>query len=72
MPRGRTWGYRGGWGAKIFFSEIQPDLVLVTYMNCICSSTIEPRHAKMCLREIDDVTRYDVLKSDVNISRIFQ
>ena len=34
--------------------------------------TFEPRHAKMCLREIDDVTRYDVLKSDVNISRIFQ
>ena len=30
MPRGRNWGYRGGWGgggAKKFFSEIQPDLV---------------------------------------------
>ena len=36
------------------------------------SNEYEPRHAKMCLREIDDVTRYDVLKSDVNISRIFQ
>ena len=27
-PRGGTWGYRGGlWGQKLFFSEIQPDLV---------------------------------------------
>ena len=28
MPRGGTWGYRGGLGGqKIFISEIQPDLV---------------------------------------------
>ena len=31
MPRGGTWGYHGGLGGgggvKIFFSEIQPDLV---------------------------------------------
>ena len=27
MPRGGTWGYRGGWGPKIFFPEIQTDLV---------------------------------------------
>ena len=29
----------------------------------------EPRHAIMCLREINYVMRYDVLKSDVIISR---
>ena len=28
MPKGRTWGYRGGLsGPKKIFSEIQPDLV---------------------------------------------
>ena len=28
MPRGGTWGYRGGLGVKfIYFFEIQPDLV---------------------------------------------
>ena len=30
---------------------------------------IEPRHAIMCLREINYVMRYDVLKSDIIISR---
>ena len=29
----------------------------------------EPRHAIMCLREINNVMRYDVVKSDVIISR---
>ena len=29
----------------------------------------EPRHAIMCLREINYVMRYDVVKSDVIISR---
>ena len=29
---------------------------------------IEPRHAIMCLREINYVMRYDVVKSDVIIS----
>ena len=29
----------------------------------------EPRHAIMCLREINNVMRYDVVKSDVVISR---
>ena len=32
-------------------------------------TTNEPRHAIMCLREINYVMRYDVLKSDVIISR---
>ena len=32
-------------------------------------NTIEPRHAIMCLREINYVMRYDVVKSDVIISR---
>ena len=35
MPRGGTWGYRGGLGVKkIFFTEIQPDIVceLLTQM----------------------------------------
>ena len=34
MPRGLTWGYRGGWVVRNFFSEIQPDLVcaLLTLM----------------------------------------
>ena len=27
MPRGWTWGYHGGLGVKIFFSEIKPDFV---------------------------------------------
>ena len=27
MPQGGTLGYRGGWGSKNFFSQIQPDLV---------------------------------------------
>ena len=31
--------------------------------------SIEPRHAIMCLREINYVMRYDVVKSDVIISR---
>ena len=31
--------------------------------------TYEPRHAIMCLREINYVMRYDVVKSDVIISR---
>ena len=31
--------------------------------------TNEPRHAIMCLREINYVMRYDVVKSDVIISR---
>ena len=33
------------------------------------SNTCEPRHAIMCLREINYVMRYDVVKSDVIISR---
>ena len=33
------------------------------------TNTYEPRHAIMCLREINYVMRYDVLKSDVIISR---
>ena len=32
-------------------------------------STFEPHHAIMCLREINYVMRYDVVKSDVIISR---
>ena len=34
MPRGGTWGYRGGLGVKFFFTEIQPDFVceLLTQM----------------------------------------
>ena len=32
MPRGGTWGYRGG-GVKLFFSEIQPDLVEISSEN---------------------------------------
>ena len=31
MPRGGTWGYRGG--VKLFFSEIQPDLVEISSEN---------------------------------------
>ena len=33
------------------------------------SNKYEPRHAIMCLREINYVMRYDVVKSDVIISR---
>ena len=33
------------------------------------SNENEPRHAIMCLREINYVMRYDVVKSDVIISR---
>ena len=33
MPRGGTWGYRGGGGVKLFFSEIQPDLVEISSEN---------------------------------------
>ena len=41
MPRGGTWGCRGGRGVQIiFFLEIQPDLVLVIYMNGTCTGTI--------------------------------
>ena len=41
MPRGGTWGHRGGLGSKFFFSEIQPDLVCgVTHINGTCTSTI--------------------------------
>ena len=31
MPRGGTWGYRGG--GQIFFSEIQPDLLEISSEN---------------------------------------
>ena len=33
MPRGGTWGYRGGGSKKNFFSEIQPDLVEISSEN---------------------------------------
>ena len=38
------------------------DVVFIMLIN-------EPRHAIMCLREINYVMRYDVVKSDVIISR---
>ena len=37
--------------------------------RCNLKQTNEPRHAIMCLREINYVMRYDVVKSDVIISR---
>ena len=41
-----------------------------TYMSiCLSVHAYEPRHAIMCLREINYVMRYDVVKSDVIISR---
>ena len=38
--------------------------------NYFSNKTYEPRHAIMCLREINNVMRYDVVKSDVIISRL--
>ena len=39
-------------------------------LQCLQRQDIfEPRHAIMCLREINYVMRYDVVKSDVIISR---
>ena len=56
--------------------HFRPVAVQITQFDFKCGevalekeSTYEPRHAIMCLREINYVMRYDVVKSDVIISR---
>ena len=52
----------------------QQDLWMVkseTMTSTIMPNINEPRHAIMCLREIYYVMRYEVVKSDVYISRRF-
>ena len=45
------------------------DMIYMYQLTSEVKYTNEPRHAIMCLREINYVMRYDVVKSDVFISR---